>query len=266
MPEGDTIFRAARSLRLVLLNQTIQSAGSPRQLVDAESLVGCRVTGIESRGKHLLMFLHDERVLHSHMGMTGSWHIYPKGTSYNKPRKWAAVELLLDECAVVCFSPQQFELLTPQQFRRHGFLRRLGPDLLAGEIDWEEVQRRFRTHPSTPLGEALLNQTIGCGAGNVYKSEVLFLCGLSPFRAVASVGDEHLLSLLKRCRSLMLRNLEGHPRKTRFGNAGGRLWVYGRAGEDCLKCGHTIEMRRQGDLGRSTYYCPECQPAGSAAR
>lgn len=266
MPEGDTIYRAAQSLRPVLLDRAIRSADSPRRIVDTESLIDRRVARIEARGKHLLMFLDDERVLHSHMGMTGSWHIYPIGTPYNKPRKWAALELILDEYAVVCFSPKQFELLTPARFRRHDVLHRLGPDLLAPEIDWEAVLQRFRVHNSTAVGEAILNQTIVCGAGNVYKSEVLFLCGLSPFRTVESLGDDQLLNVLQRCRSLMLRNLEGTPRKTRFGRTGQRLWVYNRAGEDCLKCGHTVAMRRQGELGRSTYYCPECQPVTTAAR
>lgn len=259
MPEGDTIYRAAMSLRKVLPEEEIVFAESPLGMMDAESLVGQSVVNIEARGKHLLMFLDDERVIHSHMGMTGSWHIYPVGTPYNKPAKWAGLILELVEYHVVCFSPKILELLTPTQFRRHDFLRRLGPDFLSPDIDWDDVLQRFRIHNPTPLGEAIMNQTIVCGAGNVYKSEVLFLCELSPFQTVGSLSDEELLHVLKRCRTLMRRNLDGAPRRTRFSGQGHRLWVYNRSGEECLKCGETIRMKRQGDLGRSTYFCPVCQ-------
>jgi endonuclease-8 len=122
-----------------------------------------------------------------------------------------------------------------------------------------ELIRRFRIHEATPIGEALMNQTIVCGVGNVYKSEVLFICRVNPFTLVGELSDDQLLRLLQRARKLMRRNLEGYPRRTRFASDGRRQWVYGRRNDPCLVCGGRIQMRRQGDLGRSTFWCPTCQ-------
>lgn len=104
-----------------------------------------------------------------------------------------------------------------------------------------------------------MNQTIVCGIGNVYKSEVLFLCGVHPRRPVAELNDAQLTELLRTGRELMFKNLEGYPRRTRLGRDGGSKWVYGRAGEPCHRCGLALELTRQGDLGRSTYFCQACQ-------
>jgi endonuclease VIII len=104
-----------------------------------------------------------------------------------------------------------------------------------------------------------MNQTIVSGVGNVYKSEVLFLEQLNPFARVEDLTDEVLLRVVRRGAELMRRNVQGGARTTRFGLDGHRLWVYGRSGKPCLKCGTTLQMRRQGDLGRSTYWCPACQ-------
>jgi endonuclease-8 len=161
---------------------------------------------------------------------------------------------------VVFFSPKQLEVLSPDAFRRHRYLHRLGPDLLASQIDIDQVVVRFRRHNATPLGVAVMNQTICCGIGNVYKSELLFLEKLDPFAPVAVVDDASLGELLQLARELMQFNLQGPRRTTRTEGDGGRLWVYGRRGEPCYLCGCTIHLTRQGDAGRTTYWCPECQP------
>lgn len=259
MPEGDTIHRTAIRLRPYLVGEQIVRARGWADRIDAESLVGARVPSIEARGKHLLLHLDDGRVIHGHSGMTGSWHLYPLGEPWQKPERRAALVLETDRLCVVFFSPKTLELLTPTQFRRHPYLHRLGPDLLAEGIDFEAVVARFKPHAARPLGEAVMDQTVACGIGNIWKSELLFLSNLDPFAPVGEVEEVRLRQMLELGRELMQHNLEGPGRRTRFEATGGPLWVYGRSGEPCYLCGTPIAMRRQGDLGRSTYYCARCQ-------
>lgn len=265
MPEGDTIHRAATRLQAVLQGQTVQHAES-RSLGDpVQSLAGHRIESVEPRGKHLLFLFDDGRALHSHMGMTGSWHIYQPNEAWQKPAQRAAIVLQCQAHWVVCFTPKTLELLSAAQLRRHTYLQRLGPDLLAGPPSNEEVLQRFRQANSLPIGQAIMNQTIISGVGNVYKSEVLFLLRLHPLIRVSELSDEQLLSVTAKSRELMGQNLDGRPRTTRHALDGRRFWTYGRSGQPCFVCGTRIEMVRQGDLGRSTYFCPHCQPTNPVA-
>ncbi|MAT68811.1 MAG: hypothetical protein CMJ58_04740 [Planctomycetaceae bacterium] len=261
MPEGDTIYRSAVQLRKALDGRTVDDARVWDRLRGSKlaHLAGRTIAGVEARGKHLLMHLADGGAIHSHMGMTGSWHLYPQGEPWQKPAKNAALVLTVGNVLAVCFTPKTLEYLSPDALRRHVHLNNLGPDLLAGEFAMTEALARLRTAPTTPLGEAVMNQRLVSGIGNVYKSEVLFLRQLDPFAPVAAFNQEELQAMLAEARRHMLRNLDGRPRTTRVG-PGGRLWVYGRRGKPCFKCNSAIEMRRQGEAGRSTYWCPACQP------
>jgi endonuclease VIII len=265
MPEGDTIHRTAIALRPWLVGQVVRAASGWDDWIDSQSLAGHTIRSIEARGKHLLLHVDDGRVVHGHSGMTGSWHIYPLGETWQKPERRAALVLATDRLNVVFFNPKTLELLSPAQFRRHTYLARLGPDLLADQIELGEVARRFRRENHKPIGEAVMNQTLCCGIGNVYKSELLFLENIDPFAPVATLGDTALQDLLELARELMQFNLQGSKRTTRFEGDGGKLWVYGRRGESCYLCGATIRLRRQGDLGRTTYWCPECQPPATGS-
>ena len=275
MPEGDTIHHSARQLRKLLPGALIQDVSIRRhgrvdQHTAMKSLNGLSFSRVEAKGKHLLMHLEDGQVLHSHMGMTGSWHIYTRHEPWNKAPQSAALTLqvqraeLPGDYKVVCFSPRTLELLTATQFRRHPYLRRLGPDLMLPEFDANTILARFRVHGLTPIGEAVMNQTIVCGIGNVYKSECLFLSKISPFRLTSQLTDEQVLLVAKTAQDLMHQNTQGHPRQTRRSGDGERMWVYGRRGKACFRCGNSIQMSRQGDLGRSTYWCPGCQEQQSA--
>lgn len=261
MPEGDTIYRTAVRLDAVMRGQTILESRARDPRLPAASLTGLRLTAIEPRGKHLLMHCSDGRVVHSHMGMTGAWHVYRPDELWRKPAGRAALVLVLPAAVCVCFSPKTLELLGPDAFRRHAQLRRLGPDLLAANWVPGPSLERFRRHAPTPIGEAVMNQSIVCGMGNVYKSEVLFLEGLHPWDRVGQLSDDRLRAMLQRARGLLQRNLTGYPRRTRPALDGRRLWVYGRHGAGCFRCAHPIRMRRQGEQGRTTYWCPQCQPA-----
>lgn len=260
MPEGDTLFRTASSLRPALECRTIVSARTNATRHDTDSLLGTTIHRVESRGKHLLIHLDDQSAIHSHMGMTGSWHVYDQGAVWGKPERQAELVLETDLAHVaVCFTPKLLELLSATALRRHRWLSQLGPDILDEGWSADNVIARMRDRNDLPLGVAILDQRIVCGIGNVYKSELLFLERLNPFAAVRSISDSALASLMTRGHELMRRNLGGGPRRTRFGRDGLRKWVYGRSGERCLKCDERIAMQRQGDLGRSTYFCHACQ-------
>ncbi|MEN1681799.1 MAG: DNA-formamidopyrimidine glycosylase family protein [Planctomycetota bacterium] len=265
MPEGDTLYRIANQLRPVLAGQIITAAEAwrPRSgpAIDAPSLVGRRVESVEAVGKHLMIAFDDRRVLHSHLGMTGSWHTYLVGEDWRKPAHRAGIWLATATHVVVNFSPKLLELKSAAELRGDRYLRRLGPDLMLPTVNPADALPRLRRHNAAPIGEAVMNQTLVAGIGNVYKSETLFLTKLDPWRAVASIGDEALLAYLQMTHKLMRRNRGSGWRTTRFAATGPRLWVYGRRGDACLVCGGVIHMRRQGDAARSTYWCPACQPA-----
>src|SRR5215470_16638974 len=146
----------------------------------------------------------------------------------------------------------------------HPAMQALGPDLLASDFDAAEAERRLRARPQMQIAEALLDQRALAGIGNVYKSETLFIERINPWTRVADVPDAALVRLVATAHRLLHENVRpGSPHRitTRRDLAGrGSLWVYGRAGRPCLRCGTPIQTRRQGELNRSTYWCPTCQP------
>jgi len=199
-------------------------------------------------------------VLHTHLRMTGSWHLYRPGERWQKPAHRAVCVIHTDAFVAPCFSAPVVELLTERQAQRHPDLVELGPDAITAEFDPEEAKARMRRRPEVEIGVALMNQRLMAGVGNVYKSEVLFIRRLSPFGKVGELSEEALDALIAEAHRLLLANRGRTARATRFGlNERERLWVYGRSGEPCRVCGTSIRMRRQGLDGRSTYYCPECQ-------
>lgn len=281
MPEGDTIFRSAVVLRRAIDDGLIESVDVRDPLVDGEKLVGATVEGTEARGKHLLMHLSNGRVLHSHMGLHGAWHLYRPGDAWQKSPRTAVLAMRVrmksavaatgraqpdadganaQRIDAVCFQPEMLELLTADQVVRHRYLQRLGPDLLSPQVNLAECLARFRVHNGVPLGEAVMNQTITSGIGNIYKSEVLFIHRFDPFAPVASYSDDELTAMLDTAQRLLKRNSTSHHRQTRFRGDGKLLWAYGREDQPCYECGAVIQIRRQGDAGRTTYWCATCQP------
>jgi endonuclease-8 len=261
MPEGDTIWRAARALQAALEGRAVTAFASPLPAVAAAArrfaLVGRSVAGVEARGKHLLVRFDGGAVLHTHQGMTGSWHLYRKGSRWRLSPHLARVVLEAGEVVAVCFRSPRVELLTGPEAVRHGPLARLGPDVVADAFDPVVARGRLRPAGGVEIGAALLDQSRVAGIGNVYKSEVLFLCGLSPFTPVADLDDAALDRVVATARRQMRRNLDAVSRSMR--GVPGKHWVYRRSGRPCLRCGATIERRMQGDPPRSTYYCPRCQ-------
>lgn len=270
MPEGDTIFRTATVLHAALSGRRIVAARAQaqpglRRVPDLSRLVGLSVTTVEARGKHLLIGFENGLTIRSHLRMTGSWHRYRPGESWRRPARQATAILETDDAVVVAFNTPVVELLTPSELRRSGPLNTLGPDLLSRSIDAEEALIRLRARDSAELGNALLDQRAVAGIGNVYKSEVLFLCGIDPFAPVSELEDEALHRVSATARRLLRANLRTTMRTTRRDFGGERLWVYRKSGKPCAKCGTIIRMRRQGEEGRSTYWCEGCQGSAGTA-
>lgn len=258
MPEGDTIHRTAVRLRAALENQQIVRARSS-VASNFERIEGSTIVAIKPHGKHLLIQLGDGWSIHSHMGMTGSWHLYRPGEQWRKPEHRAHAIVDTGGFLAICFTPKLLELLSPTALKRHPYLHQLGPDVLGTEFSVEEVVQRLRSEPSRPLGVAIMDQRLVSGVGNIYKSELLFIERLCPFAPVGDVPVARLTKLVERAQALMRINLDNAARRTRFRLDGRRFWVYGRSGQPCFECATPIAVRRQSDLGRTTYYCPNCQ-------
>ena len=272
MPEGDTLARIAVTLRDALVGHRVARFSSPIPALRDVALEGREIWSIETRGKNLLIVFDDGRTLHTHLRMSGSWHLYGTSSAWRRPARQAQVTLATDDRVAVLFreegegAPPIIRLLSADALRRDRMLRSLGPDVMADAFDLEEAIRRVRTSIHPTIAEALLDQRDVAGIGNVYKSELLFLVAVDPRRPPKSVPEETLRDLLGKAREIMLKHVAQsrtgrfaiRGRTTRFA-AGEDLWVYGRARKPCLKCRTAIRDMRQGLDRRSTYWCPKCQ-------
>ncbi len=273
MPEGDTLFIAAKKLDAALTGRVVTRFESPLPELKETGVEGLTVSAVRAHGKHLIIEFSDGRAFLSHLRMQGVWFARDKASMPPRLREKTSRDVGWDdenttliietESTVAVLSRAAVAELAPlAKIERR--LSDLGPDLLSPDYDADEALARLRQHPDVTIGEALLRQSIVAGIGNVYKSEVLFLERVSPFVPVGELDDATLARLLKRARDLMRRNLTPGPRRTTFGTfARQNTYVYDRSGQHCLKCDAKIRMRRQGSLQRSTYFCPECQAVGS---
>jgi endonuclease-8 len=265
VPEGDTTWRTARTLHAALCGKAVVAFDSVLPAVAAAgkrlSLVGRSVEGVEARGKHLLVRFTGGAVLHTHQGMRGSWHLYRRGGPWRRPASRARAAIETADAVALCFLSPVVEVLSPSEVASHPALARLGPDLLQPDFDTTLARRRLRERAHVEIGVALMDQSALAGIGNVYKSEALFLAGVSPFERVAGLDDATLDRLVAVARDLMRRNLSVATRRTTTALAPGRLWVYRRASQPCRRCGSSIARATQGEQARSTYYCPTCQGA-----
>jgi endonuclease-8 len=268
MPEGDSLFRAARALHAALAGEAITRFASPRPELKEQGVEGHVVTRVRAQGKYVVLELDDGRGLLSHLRMQGRWLVYDRATLSAKHRQWLAREPRWDDEQTTLILESKravavLELAAVADLAPLATIERrladLGPDVLSPDFDETEVLSRLREHPDLTVAEALMLQSAVAGIGNIYKSETLFIEKVWPFTTVAALDDATLRRLLKRARELMRRNLKG-PRRTTFGShAGTPFYVYERSGQHCLKCDSKIGMLRQGRLQRSTYFCPECQ-------
>ena len=273
MPEGDTIYRAARTLNRALGGKVITAFESvfpqlTRVHVDTP-ITGRTVENVRAAGKHLLIEVSGGLVLRTHMRMNGSWHIYRPGEAWQRSRRDMRIVLSTADFVAVGFSIPVAEWIKGRELPRHDELSQLGPDLLGDEFDEAEAIRRLRSRGDSEVADALLNQRVMAGIGNVYKSEVLFTCRVSPFARVETLTDDQVASLVRTARKLLTANVTeglaamttymGFRRTTRRDDPKERLWVYGRVDEPCRRCGASVKIAKQGRDARLTYWCPTCQ-------
>lgn len=279
MPEGNTIFRTATTLQRALAGRAVTRFDTVfphlSRVQEDSPVTGRSVDEVRSAGKHLLITFSGDLVLRSHMRMSGSWHLYRPGERWQRPT--AAMRILIgtDAFEAVAFNVHDASFHTTRTVMRDSAIGTLGPDLLAGSFDEAEALRRLRQDPDVAIGLALLDQWRLAGIGNVYKSEVLFLAGISPFTRLSAVSDGHLRGALQTARTLMTANSVSHAdaalvtdrglrRTTHRSDPGARLWVYGRRGAPCRRCGTAIESCTLGPEARTTFWCPSCQPRQDA--
>ena len=273
MPEGDAIFRTARTLHRALAGHEVvkfQSVLPALTRVHEDApITGRTVESVSAAGKHLLMRFSGDLILRTHMRMNGSWHIYRADEQWRRPRRDMRVLVATREFQAIGFNLPVAQFLHARDLNRQDDLRFLGPDLLGSSFDSAEAVRRFRERPDSPIADALINQRIVAGAGNVYKSEVLFLCGINPLVPVGSLSDDELTKILQTAQRYLRVNVDapkggivtyrGYRKTTSRRDQGDGLYVYGRARLPCRKCGTPIEVSAQGPNARLTYWCPSCQ-------
>jgi endonuclease-8 len=275
MPEGDTIFRAARALHRALAGQRVtgfESVLPKLSRVDFDSgIVGRTIEKVESHGKWMRVNFSGRLILLTHMLMSGSWHIYRPGEAWQKRAIDMRIVIKTEKIWAVAFNVPIAEFHTTDTLRHRDGFRKLGQDVLATDFDPAQAVKSLRAHGDLEVGVALLTQSIMAGLGNVFKSEVCFACGINPFRRIGSLHADEVACLVSTARKFMLANVAetsgdqivtytGMRRTTGRINTEERLWVYGRRNEPCRECGTAIESRKQSEDARTTFWCPQCQP------
>jgi endonuclease-8 len=257
MPEGDTIHHAAARIRAVLAERVPEEIRTPHPRHAAERwpqrLEGRRVRAVDAHGKHLFVRFEGELTLHSHLRMTGAWDVHRAGQRWRRGAHRAWLVLRCEGWEVVEFDGPVLELMRDSRTRTDPRLTTLGQDVIGERFDAERFLARLRRDdPRRPIGDALLDQRILAGIGNVWKSETCFAVAVDPWRPVAAVRDEEALALARFARENMLVSArEGFAARPRA--------VYKRAGLPCERCGTPIRGRGQGEDNRLTYWCPGCQ-------
>jgi len=276
MPEGDALFRTARTLDRALAGRTVTRFETVlpalARVHEDTPVTGRTVESVASAGKHLLLRLSGGLVLRSHLRMNGSWHLYRPGERWRRPRAAMRVVFGTPEFEAVGFDVPVAEFLTERDLVRQRDLRALGPDLLAPSFDADQAIARIRERGEEPIESVLLGQRVVAGIGNIFKSETLFVCRIHPLAPASSLSDDRLRELLSAARRLLQANVRADsgpgivtyrslrpttgPAKFSDGH-----WVYGRAGRPCRTCGTPIVRAKTGPHTRTTYWCPQCQIA-----
>ncbi|PPG87130.1 DNA glycosylase [Rathayibacter sp. AY1F3] len=262
MPEGDTVYRSAHNLAEALDGEVLTRCDVRVPKYATVDLTGETIDEVVPRGKHLLMRVGDA-LIHSHLKMEGSWHLYARGggerPKWHRPAFQARIVLETEDWQAVGFELGLLEIVP--RSAEEDVVGYLGPDLLGADWDADEALRRLSADPERPIGLALLDQRIMAGLGNVYRAELCFLRGVLPTRPVGGSGD--LVRTIALAKRLITMNRERIERTT-TGNLrpGQQLWVYGRDRKPCRRCGTPIERGELGDDElqlRVTYWCPHCQ-------
>jgi endonuclease-8 len=279
MPEGDTIYRSARAMQRAIGGKVCTGfetgLATLARVNDDMPVAGRTIEKVEARGKWLLVYFSGDLILLTHMLMSGSWHLYRTGEKWWMGKDRMRAVIRTGEWQAVAFNVPVAEFHTARSLARNSMVPKLGVDVLGGEYTVEAGIAKLKAygaeHPEAEIAVVLLNQRVLAGLGNVYKSEVAFAAGVNPFRAMATITDREYEVMAEVAQRWMKANVVdgagdgivtyfGNRRTTGNSNRDDRLWVYGRKGQECRRCGGTIEGRKQGAQARSTFWCPSCQP------
>lgn len=255
MPEGDTVYLSAERLHRALAGDELVTTDFRVPRYATLDMSGRRVEEVTSRGKHILFRISEDLTLHTHFKMDGVWDLYRRGRRWRNPAWQARVVLETGEWTAVGFRLPVLDVLP--RSHEDEFVGHLGPDPLR-EWDSDKARLRLEQGPDRSIADALLDQRVIAGLGNVYKSEICFLRGLDPDMPVARAGDLGEIVALA-ARLLQANRDTGRQVTTGDPGPGRTSWVYGRAGEPCRRCRTTIEKSKKGP-DRVTYWCPSCQP------
>jgi len=279
MPEGDTIRRIADALGRALAGRVVTAFETAyahlARVDDDQPVAGRRVERVRAVGKHLLIEFSGGLVLRTHMRMSGRWHLYRHGERWRGSNAAIRIVIATPEYVAVAFDVVDAELVPSASLARVGPLPHLGPDLLDAAFAEAQAIANLRACGDRPMGDVLLDQRVMAGVGNVFKSEILFVCGVHPWTTARALDEDAVVKVVRTARRLLRLNagvgasatggrLAGRRTTGRL-NPAEQLWVYGRRGRPCFRCGSTIESGKQGAAARTTYWCPVCQP-GPAGR
>ncbi len=252
MAEGDTILRAAHRIEAAIAGQEVAvTTPNPRgRVLCVACLDGETFETASAHGKNLLLCF-GELTLHSHLGMSGAWHVFRRGQRWTKPKRAAWVVLGTGSFEVVQFGGPTLRLLRTTSVHRDPKVARLGPDILAPGFTPAAGLASLRTTDQTQtLGETIINQTLIAGIGNIFKSEGCWVARVDPLRPLSDVSDEELERLIGIIRDLI---------SAAVADGRGPMRIYRKKGMACPRCRHRIQSRGQGDGNRTTYWCPNCQ-------
>lgn len=261
MPEGDTIHRAAALLRPALQGAALRAFRAPR-LAGTRPRPGEVIESVDANGKHLLIRFSGGLTLETHLRMTGTWHLYRDGERWRRPPHLMRCLVTVDGWQAVCFAaPVVRTYPTAAAGTAADPTAHLGPDLCVDHPDQEQVVQQCvalmsALDPATPVGEALLDQRVANGVGNVYKSEVCWHELVDPFAPLCAVDVPTRARLLRTAARLLRANVGPGRRRT----VAEGLAVYGHRGSPCRRCGTAVRSDVRGALARVTYWCPTCQP------
>jgi len=257
MPEGDTVWHTAAVLRAALAETTLTRCDIRVPKFAAVDLTGGTVDEVISRGKHLFIRVGDASI-HSHLKMEGKWEVNPRRLDHR-----ARIILEANDIRVAGIDLGTLEVLPRDRDQEP--VAHLGPDLLGSDWDPQRAVANLTADPTRALHEALLDQRNLAGIGNVYANELCFIVGRRPEAPVRTLKDPQ--RLVVRAREMLWLNRNRWNRATTGDTRPGRqLWVYGRAGQACRRCGTLIESDRDrlqhlGNLAdRITFRCRLCQP------
>lgn len=262
MPEGDALFHFAAKIRPALEGQVIRAARShgPGPVPQVRRIVGATCTAVRSQGKNMLISFDNGLALRGHLRMYGTWKVYQPGDVWDRSESQARLVLETDVATVVNFSAPVIELIEERALSHHQPVAQLGPNLLDDDFDAEEAFRRMRSPglAMATIGDAIMDQRVMAGVGNIWKHETLFHCGINPWRRVGELDDETIRALIEKAQAL-LRASVGKPNSMNLTRRP-TMFVYMRAGQPCRRCHTRLRSGPQGIDIRHTAWCPSCQP------